>query len=191
MKISDYIYKGNITVQQKKNSLAIRIPMKRSLKNLILLIFSTIIWAISLFIFINIFIQYSAGFWIKLAFFALFLLWFGIGLVGASIFMWIFFGRERIIVNQDFLITEKPLVFFYRRSFYNIFEISNIRIDKEIYKVNRNNVWQENFRTVLKFDTPNKTSIFARNIDNKDAEYVLFLLAKCSFLKEEQFAVVQ
>ncbi|HNM66461.1 MAG TPA: hypothetical protein PKN16_03120, partial [Chitinophagales bacterium] len=68
--------------------------------------------------------------------------------------------------------------------------VSKIRIDKETFKINRNGTWVENQRTVLKFDTPKKHVVFARNIAVSDAEYILLLLAKCKYLKAEQFAIV-
>lgn len=191
MKISDYIYKGHITYKANKNYLAIRIPMKRSVKNLIILSLATASWSISLFFLIYFFTNKFNHAYGKYILVLSFIIWTIVGLIGASIFMWIFFGRERIIISKDYLITEKPLVFFYRRSFYNIKEISNIKIDKEIYRINRNNEWIEQYRTILKFDTPQKSPVFARNIDTKDAEYVLFLLAKSNYFEEQQFAIVQ
>jgi hypothetical protein len=88
------------------------------------------------------------------------------------------------------LVTEKPLIFFYRRNIYPIQDISKLRIDQEVYKVNRNGNWLERKRTVLKFETPNKQVVFARNISESDAEFILLTLAKCGYLQQEQFAVI-
>ena len=102
-----------------------------------------------------------------------------------------FFGRERIIVSKEFIVTDKPLVFFYRRNFYDIETISNIHIDKELFKINRNGEWKDEQRTVIKFDTPEKQVTFARGIDNTEAEKILLEMAKSTFLLKTQFAVEQ
>jgi hypothetical protein len=115
--------------------------------------------------------------------------WFSLGMAGASFFIWLFFGRERIIVTPDFLITDKPLVFFYRRNFYNLTSISNIRIDKELYKANRNGQWIDESRTVIKFDTSEKLVTLARGVNKTEAEAIVLELAKSAFFKKEQFAV--
>lgn len=190
MKITDYIYKGNIKYKQDDKHLSIRIPMKRSFKTITLLFLATLAWSVALFFGIYLFLKINS-FWVKSILILGFLSWTVVGLIGSSIFMWMFFGRERIVLTQEYLITEKPLVFFYRRSFYITHEVHNIKVDNEIYNINRNGSWLEKKRIVLKFDTKTKTSIFARNIDMKDAEFVLFLLAKSKFLNENQFAVVQ
>ncbi|HPN18259.1 MAG TPA: hypothetical protein PK546_01895, partial [Chitinophagales bacterium] len=105
--------------------------------------------------------------------------------------VWLFFGRERILINHEYLITDKPLVFFYRRNFYDVAGISNIRTDIEVYKANRNGSWVDETRTVIKFDTVNKLVTFARGISKEEAEFILLQLAKSSYLKKEQFAVEQ
>ena len=84
-----------------------------------------------------------------------------------------------------------PLVFFYRRNFYDVDDISNIRTDIEIYQANRNGKWIDETRTVIKFDTAAKLVTFARGIAKEEAEFVLLQLAKSSFLRKEQFAVEQ
>jgi hypothetical protein len=117
--------------------------------------------------------------------------WFALGMAGASFFVWLFFGRERILINHEYLITDKPLVFFYRRNFYDVAGISNLRTDIEIYKANRNGSWVDETRTVIKFDTVSKLVTFARGISKEEAEFILLQLAKSSYLKKEQFAVEQ
>jgi len=163
--------------------------MNRNLMYIFILILATIIWCFGLFLITGFFLELHT-FIYKLILFFGFLIWNGIGLAGVSFFMWIFFGRERIIIGKEYLVTEKPLIFFYRRNIYPTKTISNIKIDKEAFKINRNGDWLERNRIVLKFDTPNKQVVFARNISDTDAEFVLMNLAKCSYLNKEQFAIV-
>lgn len=190
MKLKDYTYKGRIIVKNKTDFISIRIPMNRNLLYLTMLVLATIVWSISLFFLIDLFLHLNQ-FLFKAITFLAFVAWVAIGLAGVSVFIWIFFGRERIIVNNTYFITEKPLIFFYRNNIYPINDITNIRIDKEMYKINRNGEWIESFRNVIKFDTPKKIVVFARNISTADAEFILFQLAKCNYLKSEQFAVIQ
>lgn len=189
MNLKDYTYRGRISITNTKNIMRVRIPMNRNLVYISILIITTILWCFGLFMLTGLFLKLN-NFYYKLSLFFVFLVWNSIGLAGVSFFMWIFFGRERIVINKDYFITEKPLIFFFRRNIYNINEVSKIRIDKETFKINRNGTWVENQRTVLKFDTPKKHVVFARNIAVSDAEYILLLLAKCKYLKAEQFAIV-
>lgn len=179
-----------IRVLRKKDFLEIRIPLKKNTTALIGLIVATIAWTIALFIVIRITLLVH-HFWLKAGLVLAIGAWFAIGMAGASAFIWLFFGRERIIVSKEFLVTDKPLVFFYRRNFYDIATISNIHIDVELFKINRNNEWKDEQRTVLKFDTPEKQVTFARGIDKTQAENILLEMAKSTFLTKTQFAVEQ
>jgi len=179
-----------IRVLRKKDFLEIRIPLKKNTTALIALIAATIAWIIALFIVIRITLPVH-HFWIKAGLVLAIGAWFALGMAGASAFIWLFFGRERIIVSKEFMVTDKPLVFFYRRNFYDIETISNIHIDIELFKINRNDEWKDEQRTVIKFDTPEKQVTFARGIDNTEAEKILLEMAKSTFLLKTQFAVEQ
>ncbi|HUM50431.1 MAG TPA: hypothetical protein PK431_01400 [Chitinophagales bacterium] len=179
-----------IRVLRKKDFLEIRIPLKKNTTALIALIAATIAWIIALFIVIRITLIVH-HFWIKAGLILAIGAWFALGMAGASAFIWLFFGRERIIVSKEFLVTDKPLVFFYRRNFYDIETISNIHIDIELFKINRNGEWKDEQRTVIKFDTPEKQVTFARGVDKVEAENILLEMAKSSFLSKTQFAVEQ
>ena len=179
-----------IRVLRKKDFLEIRIPLKKNTTALIALIAATIAWIIALFIVIRITLLVH-HFWIKAGLILAIGGWFALGMAGASAFIWLFFGRERIIVSKEFLVTDKPLVFFYRRNFYDIATISNIHIDIELFKINRNGEWKDEQRTVIKFDTPEKQVTFARGIDKLEAESILLEMAKSSFLSKMQFAEEQ
>ena len=180
-------YKNRVKVFSKKDLLEIRIPLKKNTKALIAMIFATLTWIVLLFIFVRLTLSVHY-FWYKAGLILAILSWFALGMVGASFFVWLFFGRERILINKEFFITDKPLVFFYRRNFYNVTEISNLRTDIEIYKANRNGNWTDEKRTVIKFETLNKQVTFARGIAEVEAEFILLQLAKSVYLKNEQFA---
>lgn len=179
-----------IRVLRKIDFLEIRIPLKKNTTALIALILATIVWVIALFIVIRITLSVH-HFWIKAALVLAIGGWFALGMAGASTFIWLFFGRERIIISKEYLVTDKPLVFFYRRNFYDIAEISNIHVDVELFKVNRNGEWKDEQRTVIKFDTPEKQVTFARGIDKTEAENILLEMAKSTFLSKAQFAAEQ
>jgi hypothetical protein len=179
-----------VRVRAGKDVLEIRIPLKRNPGLLALLLLATGAWCFALFVSVKV-VLITETFWIKAGMLLSIGGWFLIGMAGASVFMWMFFGRERILVTRDYFITDKPLVFFYRRSFYDNPEIRQLRSDIEIFKVSRNGRWVDEQRTVLKFDTPGKTATFARGIDPAQAERILLEIAQSGFLDRTQFALVQ
>ena len=182
--------KNRVRVFKRKNLLEIRIALKKNTTALVAMIFATLAWIIALYVLVRITLHLQY-FWFKAGLILSILGWFALGMAGASFFVWLFFGRERILINHEYLITDKPLVFFYRRNFYDVAGISNLRTDIEIYKANRNGSWVDETRTVIKFDTVNKLVTFARGISKEEAEFILLQLAKSSYLKKEQFAVEQ
>jgi hypothetical protein len=154
------------------------------------MILATLAWIFVLFLLVSVALRLHY-FWYKAGLILAIAGWFALGMAGASFFVWLFFGRERILLNKEFFVTDKPLVFFYRRNFYNVSEISNIRTDIEIYKANRNGVWTDEQRTVITFDTLNKHVTFARGITKEEAEFILMQFAKSEYLSKEQFAEEQ
>lgn len=179
-----------IKIIEKKDYLEIRIALKKNIVALIGMILACAVWVFALFVFVNFTLRLDY-FWFKAGMLLGLLAWFALGMMGASFFIWLFFGRERIIVNSEYFITDKPLVFFYRRNFYPVEEVHQLRSDIEMYNVNRNGVWKEESRTILRFEIPEKQVTFARGVDTEEAEYILVQLAKRSKLKKEQFAVIQ
>ena len=170
-------YKNRVKVFSKKNLLEIRIPLKKNTTALIAMIFAAFAWIFALYVLVRVTL-YLHYFWYKAGLILAILGWFALGMAGASFFVWLFFGRERILVNKEYFITDKPLVFFYRRNFYDVDTISNIRTDIEIYQANRNGNWIDESRTVIKFDTANKFVTIARGIAKEEAEFILLQLAK-------------
>lgn len=185
------IPKNRVRVSHQKEVLSIRIPLKKNTTALIAMIIASMAWVFALFVLVSITLRFEEHFWAKLGLVISIVGWFALGMAGASFFVWLFFGRERILLNREYFITDKPLVFFYRRNFYDVDSIANIRIDVEVYKANRNGVWIDEQRTVLKFDTPEKLVTFARGITKEEAEYIVMQLAKSPYLKKKQFALEQ
>jgi hypothetical protein len=183
-------YKNRVKVFSKKNLLEIRIPLKKNTKALIAMIFAAFAWIFALYVLVRVTLHLQY-FWYKAGLILAILGWFALGMAGASFFVWLFFGRERILVTREYFITDKPLVFFYRRNFYDTNTISNIRTDIEIYQANRNGNWIDETRTVIKFDTAEKMVTVARGVTKEEAEFILLQLAKSSYVKKDQFAVIQ
>jgi len=183
-------YKNRVKTIKRKNTLEIRIPVKRNTTAIIAMTVAMFAWIFVLFLLVKVTLL-VAYFWYKAAMILALTAWFALGMAGASFFVWLFFGRERIVLTPSYFITDKPLVFFYRRNFYDIDTVKNIRTDVEIYKANRNGNWIDESRTVITFDTLQKHVTFARGISLTDAEFILMQMAKSSYLQEEQFAVVQ
>lgn len=179
---------NRMKVFRKKDLLEIRIPIKKNTTALIAMILASLAWIFALLVLVRITLHLQY-FWFKAGLILAILGWFALGMAGASFFVWLFFGRERIILTPEFLITDKPLVFFYRRNFYEIKDISNIRTDIEIYKANRSGQWVDESRTVIKFDTTQKRVTLARGIAKEEAEQIVLELAKSPFLHKGQFAI--
>jgi hypothetical protein len=180
--------RNRIKVFHRKRFLEIRIPIKKNSTALITMIAASLAWIFALCILVDFTLRHLDRFWFKAAMIIIILGWFALGMAGASFFIWLFFGRERILVNSEFFITDKPLVFFYRRNFYDTAGISNLRTDVEIYQANRGGVWIDKQRTVIKFDTAEKNVTFARGIEKGEAEFILMQLAASSYLDHAQFA---
>lgn len=182
-------YRNRVKVFNKKELLEIRIPLKKNTKALIAMIIATLGWILALYFLVRLTLHIHY-FWLKAGLILSIMGWFALGMGGASFFIWLFFGRERIIINKEFFITDKPLVFFYRRNFYDVSDISNIRTDVEIYQANRNGNWVDEQRTVIKFDTSNKMVTVARGIAKPEAEFILLQLAGSAYLQSDQFAQI-
>ena len=180
-------YKNRIKFFTKSKLLEIRIPTKKNTTALIAMVFATMLWVFTLLVLVRVTLSLHY-FWYKAGLILAISGWFSLGMAGASFFIWLFFGRERIIITPEYLITDKPLVFFYRRNFYTLKEIANIRLDKEIYKVNRKGEWVDESRPVIKFDTDKKLVTFARGIAKEEAEQIILEIAKSSPLQKEQFS---
>jgi len=166
------------------------IRIKQNRKALLWVLLSCIPWVLILLSIEKTLLVHKT-FILRLLLVAALLLWMSVGAAGCIFFIWLFFGRERIMINQNHILIEKPLVIYNRRNYYPLTEVDNIRIDKEIYKVSRDGQWQDMYRTVLAFDTSTKHVFFGRGIDRVDAEYLLLQLASSGYLQKSQFSTYQ
>ncbi|MEZ5009307.1 MAG: hypothetical protein R2753_14285 [Chitinophagales bacterium] len=108
------------------------------------------------------------------------------GLIFSTLY-WVFFGKERVIITHQFVQTEKPIHLYKRRRAYLLQDVSNFRIDNELYKARRNGEWVDENRIVIKFSTPQKEVAFGRGLKPKEAEFILIELAKSDFLEPHHF----
>jgi hypothetical protein len=177
-----------INVTLKKNQLDVFIRIKQNKKALIWVLLAIIPWVFLLMGMEQLILKTNI-FWQKAFLFLLLLVWMSLGAMGSIFLTWLLFGRERLMCNREHILIEKPLVIYNRRNYYDIDEISNIRIDKEQYQVSRDGEWTENERIVLAFDTPHKRVFFARGVTIDEAEKILLALASTKYIKEHQFAI--
>ncbi|MFN8268294.1 MAG: hypothetical protein U0T31_09835 [Chitinophagales bacterium] len=177
---------NRIKVFNRKKLLEIRIPTKKNTRALIVMIIAAMSWVFALLMLVRVALSLHY-FWYKAGIIFAISGWFFLGMAGASFFIWLFFGRERIIVTPHFLITDKPLVF--ARKFLRRAPLQHIVADKELYEANRNGQWIDESRTVIKFITLKKLVTMARGVNEVEAEAIVLELAKSDFLKKDQFAV--
>lgn len=99
-----------------------------------------------------------------------------------------FFGRERILINRDQMLIEKPLVFYNRRSYYFLQQISQLRVGREQYKARENGIWVIRERSILIMEYPDKQVTFGRGTSPEEAEWILLKIAQSGFLPTTSFA---
>ena len=87
-----------VKVLKRKNLLEIHIPVKKNTTALIAMIFAALVWIFALYILVRITLHLQY-FWFKAGLILGILGWFALGMAGASFFVWLFFGRERIDAN--------------------------------------------------------------------------------------------
>lgn len=181
---------SRIRLRKTASHLDMYIRIKQNKKALLWVIAATLPWVFVLLMIEKVLLA-SDTFILRALILIALLLWMAIGAAGCVFIIWLYFGRERIMVNNEHILIEKPLVIYNRRNYYPITDVCNIRIDKELYKVSRNGEWQDTYRTVLAFDTPTKHVYFGRGIEKADAEYLLLQLASSVYLQKNQFATYQ
>lgn len=181
---------SRIRIRKNATHLDMYIRIKQNKKALMWVIAAALPWVFVLFL-IEKSLLASDAFILRALILLALLLWMAVGAAGCVFLIWLYFGRERIMVNDEHILIEKPLVIYNRRNYYPLLELSNIRIDRELYKVSRNGQWQDTYRTVLAFDTPSKHVFFGRGIEKSDAEFLLLQLASSGYLQKNQFATYQ
>ena len=181
--------KGRIAIIVHDNYLEVSIGVLKNMYVIVPLVFSALIWIFGLgFLVDKVFQSYRTL--IEMGIAGMLFFWLVLGGAIFSTLFWIFFGKERLIVTKEVLMTEKPIHLYKRRRAYAIGDVSNIRAAHELYKVRRNGVWEDDTRTVLRFETPYKNVVFGRGIEPEETELILVELARCPYFKESQFAPV-
>ena len=181
--------KGRIEVKVHDSYLEISIRVLRNMYVIVPLVFGAMVWVFGLvFLVDKVFQSYRTL--IELGIAGMLFFWLVLGGLIFSTLFWIFFGRERLIVTSEFLQTEKPIHLYKRKRGYSVKDVSNIRLVHELYKVRRDGVWEDDSRTVVRFETPYKNVVFGRGILSDEAEFILLELARCSYFTEDQFAPV-
>ncbi|HUH73434.1 MAG TPA: hypothetical protein VLZ75_03405 [Chitinophagales bacterium] len=145
-------------------------------------------WAFILWLIIEKTFSTDSSFWLKIVSILSILIWSGLGVLGYTILSFMFFGRERILINRDQMLIEKPLVFYNRRSYYFLQQISQLRVGREQYKARENGIWVIRERSILIMEYPDKQVTFGRGTSPEEAEWILLKIAQSGFLPTTSFA---
>ena len=181
--------KGRITVINFEDSLIISIKMLRNKYVIVPLLFTALVWVYGLFFLMEKVFE-SFRTLIEMGIAGMLFFWFIPGFAIFSTLYWIFFGKEKLIVTEQYVQTIKPIHLYKRKRVYKMEDVVDIRVDREVFKVKRGEVWEDDFRTVLKFDTPYKRVTCGRGLTSDEAEFILLELAKTDFLDEDKFKPV-
>ena len=98
-------YKNRIKFFTKSKLLEIRIPTKKNTTALIAMVFATMLWVFTLLVLVRVTLSLHY-FWYKAGLVLSIMGWFALGMAGASSFIWLFFGREWILLNKEFFHTK-------------------------------------------------------------------------------------
>lgn len=181
---------SRIHINMQKRHLTILVPVKKNKKLMTWVLLTTIPWSIVLWLIIDKMYQLDSLFWWKAFTLLAIMIWSIIGLAGYTILSFMFFGREKILVSPKQILIEKPLVFYNRRNYYLIKDISNLRMGRELYKVRHEGEWLEKQRNILQMDYPQKQVSFARGVSKEEAERILLKIAESGMVPVEAFAKI-
>lgn len=178
---------NRIKVLQRPKATYIEIPIVKNIYVILPLLLLSILWCFGLVVFLKL-IYTSFRWWIEIGIAMFALSWLAGGYALFSTLFWMLFGSEHIIISKSNLKTSKPLVFYRRINTYQINDITNIRVDKELYQKKEEGVWIEKDRTVIKMDTPYKSIVCGRGISENEAIYILLQMSLCPFIHEDQIS---
>jgi hypothetical protein len=168
--------------------LSIRIPVRKNVKAIGLVLLVSIPWAlVLLFLVSRSLLHHTIPYAPQLYLLAI-LIWFGVGAAGYTFLSWMFFGRERVVLSKDQILIEKPLVFYNRRNYYRTADISELKVGREIYKARENGQWIDRERSIITFEYPGKQVIFGRGNTPEEAQLILLKMAQSGLLPTKSVA---
>ncbi len=179
---------NRIHIHLRNHQLQILVPVRKNKKLMMWVFLMSIPWGIILWLIVEETYSPEASFWWKIFFILSILSWSAIGVLGYTILSFMFFGRERILVNKKQMLIEKPLVFYNRRNYYLVPQISQLRVGREQYKARENGVWITRERSILIMDYPDKQVTFGRGTSPEEAEWILLKIAQSGLLPTQAFA---
>ncbi|MCO5232534.1 MAG: hypothetical protein LC105_12100 [Chitinophagales bacterium] len=180
--------KNRIHIHIQNQSMTILVPVKKQKKQLIVILLLALPWVLGLWTIIEVFYSTSASLWHKAFTLMIILFWSSIGVVGYTLLTFMFFGREKIFITPQQILIEKPLVFYNRRNYYLVQNISMLRVGVEQYKAQENNQWVDRERSILQLEYPEKIVSFARGTSPEEAEWILLKIAQSGLLPSQAFA---
>lgn len=179
---------NRIHIQMQNRQLTILVPVKKNKKLMTLVFLSTLPWVFVLWMIVDKIYTPDAHFWWKAMSLLAILIWSAVGVAGYTVLSFMFFGREKIFINSEQMLIEKPLVFYNRRNYYLLKDISLLRVGREQYKARENGVWVDRERSILQFEYPEKHVSFARGTTPEEAEWILLKIAQSGILPSTAFA---
>lgn len=177
-----------IHIHIQNRHLTILIPVKKNKKLMTWVLLSSIPWIWTMYFIVEKTYKPEKGLWWTVFTLLLILAWASIGVAGYTMLSFMFFGREKIHITPKQILVEKPLVFYNRRNYYLVKDISNLKASKELYQIKTAGEWVEKKRSVLRLDYPNKKVVFGRGITQTEAEWILLKIAQSNLLPTHVFA---
>ncbi|MCO5248820.1 MAG: hypothetical protein M9887_07735 [Chitinophagales bacterium] len=179
---------NRIHIHTQSRQLTILVPVKKNKKLLIGFFIAVLPWVLCLWLLIDHLYIPEMNFWHKMLFLLAVLCWSVIGGIGFTFLNFTLMGREKILINAQQILIEKPLVFYNRRNYYLVKDISNLRLGTEEYQVRKDGVWQKRNRSILLMEYPNKQVSFGRGTSFEEAEWILLKIAQSNLLPASVFA---
>lgn len=180
--------KNRIHIHIQNQRMVILVPVKKHKKQLLLILLLALPWVLGLWSIIELLYATSASFWHKVLTILVIISWSAIGVVGYALLTFMFFGREKILITPQQILIEKPLVFYNRRNYYLVQDISKLRVGIEQYKARENKVWVDRERSILQLEYPGKSVSFARGTSPEEAQSILLKIAQSGLLPNQAFA---
>lgn len=180
--------KNRIHIHLQSRKLTILVPVKKNKKLLVWFFIAVLPWFGGLWLIVDSLYRSEMLFWYKLLFLIAVFAWSIIGGIGFTFLNFTLMGREKILINSEQILIEKPLVFYNRRNYYLVKDISNLRLGTEQYQIRKDGEWKNRNRSILLMDYPGKQISFARGTTYEEAEWILLKIAQSSLLPQSVFA---